>query len=59
MEHTTGVQRNDDDSTGAPSSDAAVQNTEDRREFDGRRVASEDYSAVEADTLEYVGASSR
>ncbi|OZD12023.1 hypothetical protein CH253_22745 [Rhodococcus sp. 06-156-3C] len=59
LEHTTGVQRNDDDSTGAPSSDAAVQNTEDRREFDGRRVASEDYSAVEADTLEYVGASSR
>ncbi|WP_052067933.1 DUF2637 domain-containing protein [Rhodococcoides fascians] len=55
VEHAAGMQRNDDDSADAPVSDEAIQNTEDSTEFDARRNADERYSAVGADTLEYVG----
>lgn len=58
VEHAAGIQRNNDGGDDDPSSGAAIQNTEDRREFDGRRDPGESYSAVEDDTLEYVGASS-
>lgn len=56
MEHATGIQRNDEDSADSTMSDEANQNVEVSRQFDGLRKADESYSAVDTDTLDYVGA---
>lgn len=56
VEHAAGIQRNNDGGDDATMSDDASQDTEDSREFDARRNADGRYSAIDADTLDYVGA---